>query len=1017
MLRQILVGGLVWLAVITAINADELNAIKNGGFEDGKGNYMRNWGVYPKNIALPNAITRDARVKHSGNYSAKICYKQKLPKGTPPLQINQYGIKLSSAFVDGLIFKVYLRSDKENAAISLGIHYYDANKKHLEFQNIRFGGISKDKWQLFKRKITPPKGAVAMGMAFYGSLGNAIWLDDIELLSTPKLQAVYGVPELDGMIKDSCWRNENRADKFRECYGRNNPKSDIKAWVSYGKKNIYLAFKIGLPQGEKPKTVCKYPDSNLMTDDSINIFISPDAKSCYHLAFNANGVLYDAERKNTIWNSQAKIVNKVSDNYWQAEVMIPFSSFQKAIRQNKQWKMNFIYINSRKNLIYSWSPIYVSELDKKNQFWSIPGFFQVDRFGKVTVNANLSSYLLSNQRELLLNLDREISAFKDKLQEINLDSLKDDIAKLQNIKNAILALKNSKKVNQKSLDNLSKKFSDLQQKVAGKIYSVTNKGKIAPFKVLLIDSMIKVPQDGVGIEALAEYPVKIEAAGDETESFQIVIKSDKMKLPDVIVKTESLTNDSGDKIPLECSLVEYVETNKPKNFIPDYVGWWPDILVPMAKFTVSPGKCQPIWVRIDVPTGAKAGIYRGSVTILARSKEVTVPISLHVRAFSLPRPGTFPVAMGLYPNINRDWQKRKKGSPFTAKKFLEWCDFLAKYRISVKNIAREYCPEIKNNKKVSYNVSAIAPTLKKLIKDAYPKDSFAIYRTPTNYGLKNSSSNATKVVAQCEGFIRAYEKNNISGNMFIYGVDEVRENRFQAVTDLYKAIRGKVTKKYPILQTVSHEAPVTLVGLVDIWCPLTRNLSRDPENFYQKRFRAGDKLWMYVAMVPNPPRANFFIDEAGIDHRILFWQAWQHNVTGFLYWTTNWWIDIRHLQPMYPEAPIRFGKLKKKLDYNGDGILLWPGPNMTPYPSIRLEIIRDGIEDYEYLALLRKEVKRVSKLQLDRKKTIILKAAEQLLIIPDNVTSSMTRFTKSPAVLRKRRKLIGDMIEQLMTIK
>jgi len=46
---------------------------------------------------------------------------------------------------------------------------------------------------------------------------------------------------------------------------------------------------------------------------------------------------------------------------------------------------------------------------------------------------------------------------------------------------------------------------------------------------------------------------------------------------------------------------------------------------------------------------------------------------------------------------------------------------------------------------------------------------------------------------------------------------------------------------------------------------------------------------------------------------------------------------------------------------NGDGNLIYPGPE-SPLSSIRLENIRDGLEDYEYLRLLGEKVERVSKL-------------------------------------------------------
>ena len=39
--------------------------------------------------------------------------------------------------------------------------------------------------------------------------------------------------------------------------------------------------------------------------------------------------------------------------------------------------------------------------------------------------------------------------------------------------------------------------------------------------------------------------------------------------------------------------------------------------------------------------------------------------------------------------------------------------------------------------------------------------------------------------------------------------------------------------------------------------------------------------------------------------------------------------------------------------FNGEGQLIYPGPDGMPYSSIRLENFRDGMEDYEYLFRLR----------------------------------------------------------------
>ena len=39
--------------------------------------------------------------------------------------------------------------------------------------------------------------------------------------------------------------------------------------------------------------------------------------------------------------------------------------------------------------------------------------------------------------------------------------------------------------------------------------------------------------------------------------------------------------------------------------------------------------------------------------------------------------------------------------------------------------------------------------------------------------------------------------------------------------------------------------------------------------------------------------------------------------------------------------------------FNGEGQLVYPGPDSVPYSSIRLENFRDGMDDYEYLFRLR----------------------------------------------------------------
>ena len=84
---------------------------------------------------------------------------------------------------------------------------------------------------------------------------------------------------------------------------------------------------------------------------------------------------------------------------------------------------------------------------------------------------------------------------------------------------------------------------------------------------------------------------------------------------------------------------------------------------------------------------------------------------------------------------------------------------------------------------------------------------------------------------------------------------------------------------------------------------------------------------------------------------------------------------------------------------------------MGPVPSIRLEFLRQGIEDYEYMVMLENLTgKRRGK---DRK---LVKEAEKLLEIEGTVFTDGKIFTKNPAVLLEYRKKIAEMILKLNNI-
>ncbi|HUU90496.1 MAG TPA: hypothetical protein VM238_04720, partial [Phycisphaerae bacterium] len=105
---------------------------------------------------------------------------------------------------------------------------------------------------------------------------------------------------------------------------------------------------------------------------------------------------------------------------------------------------------------------------------------------------------------------------------------------------------------------------------------------------------------------------------------------------------------------------------------------------------------------------------------------------------------------------------------------------------------------------------------------------------------------------------------------------------------------------------------------------------------------------------------------------------------------------------------------------NGDGRFIYPpeaaadahpaAPVLDgPVDSIRWEMLRDGLEDYEYLAILRRLLAEKGD-RLDAGKRAEFTA---LLDVPDDITTDMTTFTKDPAPIERRRLAIARAIETL----
>ena len=220
----------------------------------------------------------------------------------------------------------------------------------------------------------------------------------------------------------------------------------------------------------------------------------------------------------------------------------------------------------------------------------------------------------------------------------------------------------------------------------------------------------------------------------------------------------------------------------------------------------------------------------------------------------------------------------------------------------------------------------------------------------------------------------------------------------------------------PWLKKLLTEQPEKeLLGEADIWCPLIDMMH---SKCYPEARAAGDGFWWYICNWPREPYVTDCIDHPAVELRTWLWQTWGENVTGIDYWlTVNWTSPAVYKDPKHPQNPYedpmswRWDEKRGGFWGNGEANLFFPPvdcanktaagedfPAVTgegPVPTIRVAMLRDGLEDYEYFAMLRKR-----------------NPNHPFLKVPTTVYTSLTDFSTDPVGIEEHRLKLAREIEK-----
>jgi len=443
---------------------------------------------------------------------------------------------------------------------------------------------------------------------------------------------------------------------------------------------------------------------------------------------------------------------------------------------------------------------------------------------------------------------------------------------------------------------------------------------------------------------------EIAAARNEYEPLRVIVHAGARALANVRVEASGLTGPAG---RIEAQNVALFREHSIHVFRPSHrsqapIGWYPDALIPIAggdpaaKYpplaaSVEAGTNQGFWADVYVPRETAPGEYSGTITVTADGAPLgSVRVKLRVQPFTLPdqiamRSNFGGLGRGLARHLGMD-----AGSQEFAAVEDQYIDTLLDHRAipsSLGNIWPEWTPE------GGIDDSRSGERLRAMVQDRHV-NSLAV---PFSYRSEPE---------KCRAYLRdlaAYLRNKDWLDLaYIYLEDEPNDaEQYETVRQQGALIRESGIQRMCTEQTVtSNPEWGTLYGAVDIWCPLWCLYD---EKTARERQAQGEEIWTYTALCQGKGTAPFWqIDFSPVQFRAPFWTSWRYGVKGFLYWSSIYWG-----QGQDPWTTPHF-----RNQYWGEGMLLYPGKDAGlhgPAPSIRLKLIREALEDFEYMTLAAKQ--------------------------------------------------------------
>jgi hypothetical protein len=510
----------------------------------------------------------------------------------------------------------------------------------------------------------------------------------------------------------------------------------------------------------------------------------------------------------------------------------------------------------------------------------------------------------------------------------------------------------------------------------------------------------------VQADASAPTQASLAAAQNEFEAFQIVVSGQASK---VSMAFEGLNDGNGHGITgREVTLYREALINLTHQSGGDgATGQWPDALIPDVDpiagekrnafpFNVAAGQSIAVLVDIHAPAGTPAGKYTGTVHVTG-GVTADIPVTLTVWDFAVPSTSTLKTAYGMA------WNGPCQGHG----------DAYCTGGEADLALRARYIQAALDN-----HVSIDTPYYTATIDGSGEANwaSFDQYAGPFLDGTANTRLVGAKLTSavvdgddtwtQDNGWSTHFTGKGWSPALFAYVCDEPPLTcAWSDINPRISYAHGSSPQVQTLVTTTVQQAKANNLGKIDLLTPVLNFVENKPGNAYAGNQRASypATMWWYQSCMSfgcagvsdaldskgETGWPTMAIDADATRNRSMEWLSFVYNVQGELYYETT--TAFAGNDPWTNQY--FFGG-------NGDGTLFYPGTTAkiggkteVPVESLRLKMIRDGMEDYELLNLAK-----------------TLGAGDQALAIASGLFPKTYQATATPAAIDNARAELAALI-------